>query len=95
MIKMKFEIYTGQRVDGAFGPEGCGRLMAAGCVKRLCSLALRGLEKGSEGKVSPMEPLRGRVQGVQRVQRVVVSPLRGDEFYSQRYGNAFLLHKSH
>ena len=37
-------------------------LRAKGCVEGLCSLALK-------GKVSPVEPLRGRVQRVQKVQK--------------------------
>ena len=49
---------TGVRVDGAFGPVGCGRLSAAGCVE------------GGGKRVQRVQ----KVQKVQRVQRVVDCP---------------------
>ena len=58
-------------VDRTFGPKGCGRLSAAGCVR------WRSGEKRKGSRVQKVQrvlPASGR-----RVQRVVVSPLRGDE----------------
>ena len=49
----------GARVDGALGPEGCGRLSAAGCVEELRKRVLK-MDRPDGRRVLKFDGLSGR-----------------------------------
>ena len=69
-----------QRGDGPEGPMGYGRLTAAGCVERLCSLTLKG--KVTAGGAGWADYVGGLCRKGRQPfgPKVVVSPLCDDEY---------------